>query len=301
MSRSKRLHYNDEQLRVLLCIAGYGPLSRTDLSKATGIEKGNLSRVVNELLSGRIIKPREGPETTGRSRGRPREYLALESPQIVQELCDELKFRKKLYELERARLDLYNNEKYWADWCEIAGDLDNNRRAAFLDKYRELKRKRLNLGADDGSFSTKAVWVEVDGRRVIVVRRYNGILYSTREVSYQSVKYWLRRLHSPMLIVMGFFMDNESVVHSKSDIAKGTGLKMTVLSQIWPKLEAQGIILATRMVGQVKMYKLNKQNDDVKELMDTVGLRKITIQRWISMQERPIPSPSVPDYSTIRT
>lgn len=75
-------------------------------------------------------------------------------------------------------------------------------------------------------------------------------------------------IKSPMLKVLDFLMDNESFDYSKTDIAGGTGLSRATLFKTWPKLEALDLIIATRTVGQAKMYKLNKQNPIVKKLME---------------------------------
>lgn len=74
-------------------------------------------------------------------------------------------------------------------------------------------------------------------------------------------------IKSPMLKVLDFLMDNESFDYSKTDIAEGTELSRATLFKVWPKLEALGLITATRMVGQAKMYRLNKQNPITKQLM----------------------------------
>lgn len=75
-------------------------------------------------------------------------------------------------------------------------------------------------------------------------------------------------IKSPMLKVLDFLMDNESFDYSKTDIAEGTELSRATLFKAWPKLEALDLITATRMVGQAKMYKLNKRNPIVKKLME---------------------------------
>lgn len=75
-------------------------------------------------------------------------------------------------------------------------------------------------------------------------------------------------IKSPMLKVLDFFMDNESFDYSKTDIAEGAELSRATLFKVWPKLEALGLITATRMVGQAKMYRLNKQNPITKKLME---------------------------------
>jgi len=75
-------------------------------------------------------------------------------------------------------------------------------------------------------------------------------------------------IKSPMLKILDFLMDNEAFDYSKTDIAEGAGLSRTTLFKAWPKLEALGLITATRAVGQAKMYRLNKQNSIVKKLME---------------------------------
>lgn len=75
-------------------------------------------------------------------------------------------------------------------------------------------------------------------------------------------------IKSPMLKVLDFLMDNESFDYSKTDIAEGAGLSRGTLFKVWPRLEALGLVTATRTVGQAKMYRLNKQNPIVKKLME---------------------------------
>ena len=75
-------------------------------------------------------------------------------------------------------------------------------------------------------------------------------------------------IKSPMLKMLDFLMDNEIFDYSKTDIAEGAGLSRTTLFKAWPKLEALGLVTATRTVGQAKMYRLNKKNSLVKKLME---------------------------------
>ena len=75
-------------------------------------------------------------------------------------------------------------------------------------------------------------------------------------------------IKSPMLKVLDFLMDNVAFDYSKTDIAEGAELSRATLFKVWPKLEALGLITATRMVGQAKMYRLNKQNPITKKLME---------------------------------
>lgn len=75
-------------------------------------------------------------------------------------------------------------------------------------------------------------------------------------------------IKSPMLKMLDFLMDNKSFDYSKTDIAEGTELSRATLFKVWPKLEALGLITATRTVGKAKMYRLNKKNPIVKKLIE---------------------------------
>ncbi len=75
-------------------------------------------------------------------------------------------------------------------------------------------------------------------------------------------------IKSTMLKVLDFLMDNESFDYSKTEIAAGTGLSRATLFKVWPRLEALALVMATRTIGQAKMYRLNKENPIVKKLME---------------------------------
>jgi len=75
-------------------------------------------------------------------------------------------------------------------------------------------------------------------------------------------------IKSPMLKVLDFLMDNEAFDYSKTDIAEGAEMSRATLFKVWPRLEALDLITATRMVGQAKMYRLNKKSPLVKKLME---------------------------------
>ena len=75
-------------------------------------------------------------------------------------------------------------------------------------------------------------------------------------------------IKSTMLKALDFLMDNEFFDYSKTDIAEGAGLSRATLFKAWPKLEALELVRSTRVVGQAKMYRLNRQNPIVKKLME---------------------------------
>jgi len=75
-------------------------------------------------------------------------------------------------------------------------------------------------------------------------------------------------IKSPILKVLDFFIDNEGFDYSKTEVMEGTDLSRATLFNIWPKLEAQDLLTATRNVGRAKMYRLNTQNPIVMKLLE---------------------------------
>jgi len=293
MPRSKCLKYNDEQLRILVCVAGFGPISQTELSKATGIKTGNLSTAVRSLLSQGILIHKDLQET-GKKRGRPKKYLALKSPCSIQEILDVLEYRKYQYEIEMKKRDACFKE-YWVEWAKIANDPSKHK--DFLDKYGELMRERANLGAEDGSFSSKAVWADVNGNHTLVVQNYDGTDHALKEISYQGIKYWQRLLQHPVRRILSFLIDNEPAIFSKSEIEHGACmytypdafLYTDALSKILSKLETGAIIKAI-IANSEKKYRLNMANPETKDLiiglclwqrknMIAAGLRGRTVEK----------------------
>ncbi len=74
--------------------------------------------------------------------------------------------------------------------------------------------------------------------------------------------------NDPVLKVLDFLIDNQAFDHSKTAIADGSGISRTTLFNIWPILERNNIVVETRRVGRAKMFKLNKENQIVKKLIE---------------------------------
>lgn len=73
---------------------------------------------------------------------------------------------------------------------------------------------------------------------------------------------------SPILRVLDFLVVNEDFDYSMTDIAKLSGVGYSTLKLFWNKLEKEGIILNTRIVGKAKMYKLELTNPIIKKFRD---------------------------------
>ncbi|VVC04174.1 Uncharacterised protein [Candidatus Burarchaeum australiense] len=70
----------------------------------------------------------------------------------------------------------------------------------------------------------------------------------------------------PFFRVVDFLLENRLQDFSKSEIARGAGVSWATLYNHWPKLEKQGIVKATRKVGNITLYQLNESNPLVKSM-----------------------------------
>ncbi len=73
---------------------------------------------------------------------------------------------------------------------------------------------------------------------------------------------------TPILRIIDFFLDNLLFDYSKEEILKSIPISRKTLFKIWRELEDTGIIIMTRKVGKAKMYRLNKESEVVKKLID---------------------------------
>lgn len=70
-----------------------------------------------------------------------------------------------------------------------------------------------------------------------------------------------------MLRVLDFLVTFQEYDYSMKDIAKNAKIGYTTLKLFWKSLVDRSIINQTRLVGKAKMYKLNKDNPEVKEFI----------------------------------
>ena len=71
---------------------------------------------------------------------------------------------------------------------------------------------------------------------------------------------------TPQLRIIDFFVDNRSD-YSKKEILEGTGMSKTTLYKIWSDLEDLQVVLPARKYGNTTLYKLNRDNIIVKQVM----------------------------------
>ena len=73
---------------------------------------------------------------------------------------------------------------------------------------------------------------------------------------------------SPMLKVLDFLVVNEDFDYSMTDIAAYAYVGYSTLKLFWRKLEQNGIVRQTRIVGKAKMYRLNVAHPVVKKFRE---------------------------------
>lgn len=70
----------------------------------------------------------------------------------------------------------------------------------------------------------------------------------------------------PFFRVVDFLLENRLQDFTKSGIARGARVSWATLYNHWGKLEARGIVKATRRVGNMTLYQLDESSALVKEL-----------------------------------
>ena len=73
--------------------------------------------------------------------------------------------------------------------------------------------------------------------------------------------------NNPKLNVLDFLVTFQEFDYSMKDIAKNAKIGYNTLKLFWKDLVDRKIVTQTRVVGKAKMYKLNKENPEVKEFI----------------------------------
>lgn len=72
---------------------------------------------------------------------------------------------------------------------------------------------------------------------------------------------------SPVIRVLDFLIEGRDLDYSLTDIAENSSIGWTTLHRIWDNLVKFKIVVPTREIGRAKLFKLNQENDAVKELI----------------------------------
>ena|SRR5438552_10062803 len=72
---------------------------------------------------------------------------------------------------------------------------------------------------------------------------------------------------SPTLRIIDFFLDNPLSDYSKNEIAKNLAMSRATFFKYWKELEKSGAVKITRRIGRATMYKLDRGNEVLKQLI----------------------------------
>ncbi len=73
--------------------------------------------------------------------------------------------------------------------------------------------------------------------------------------------------NSPTLRIIDFFLDNPLSDYSKNEVAKTLAMSRATFFKYWQELEQSGSLIVTRKIGRATLYKLDRANDIVKQLI----------------------------------
>ncbi len=73
---------------------------------------------------------------------------------------------------------------------------------------------------------------------------------------------------TPFLRVVDFLIENSIFDYTKTEIAENADISRASLYKIWPNVEQYNIIKESRKIGNTTLYRLNKENPVVQELIE---------------------------------
>ncbi len=73
---------------------------------------------------------------------------------------------------------------------------------------------------------------------------------------------------TPKIRVLEFLIEGREFDYSLSDIAEGAEIGRTTLFRIFDDLVKSKIVVPTRVIGNAKLFKLNRQNLFVKKMVE---------------------------------
>jgi hypothetical protein len=73
--------------------------------------------------------------------------------------------------------------------------------------------------------------------------------------------------NSPYVKVLDFLIEGQMFDYGMTEVARGAGVGWSAFTSIWQKLLEKNIIVPTRMIGNAKLFKLNKKNPFVEKLI----------------------------------
>lgn len=100
---------------------------------------------------------------------------------------------------------------------------------------------------------------------------------------------------SPTLRIIDFFLDNPLSDYSKQEIVKNLGMGRMTFFKYWKEVEKSGAVKATRQVGRATMYRLDRDNEVVKQTIKLdMALARKAMEKAVEQYQKPIEVRSKP-------
>ncbi len=91
---------------------------------------------------------------------------------------------------------------------------------------------------------------------------------------------------SPMIKVLDFLIGGRDFDYSMTEIAKKSEVGWSSFSRVWRHLVKKNIVIQTRVIGNAKLFKLNKENPAVQKLIKLDwDLTKFETDKFLSKQK----------------
>ena len=77
---------------------------------------------------------------------------------------------------------------------------------------------------------------------------------------------------SPTIRILDYLLTERELDFSMSDMAENAGIGRATLYRMWDSLLQHDVIVATREIGQAKLFRLNTKNPKIKKLIEIYDL-----------------------------
>jgi hypothetical protein len=72
----------------------------------------------------------------------------------------------------------------------------------------------------------------------------------------------------PALRIIDFLIGFEDFDYPITDIARNSDVHFLTLKKLWPGFLKKGFVIKTRKMGRTQLYKINKENEVIKRLIE---------------------------------
>lgn len=94
---------------------------------------------------------------------------------------------------------------------------------------------------------------------------------------------------SPTLRIIDFFLDNPLSDYSKNEVAQNLAMSRATFFKYWRELERSRALVVTRKIGKATLYKLDRTNDIVKQLIKLdMTIAQKEMEKQVEENQNPI-------------